>query len=112
MHYPQVLLTVVLKVKVHSLFRVAMSVEGVDPLMAEEQELKGKPEEEAGATMDLAAEVEVSEDLVTWHSGEEYWEEFADPAYANQVEMMSYRAKQSTAEAPKLFMRVRVVYAP
>jgi hypothetical protein len=56
--------------------------------------------------------VEVSDDLVTWHSGDEWWEPYAAPEYANQLETVCYRARQSVSDTPQLFMRVRVVYAP
>jgi len=56
--------------------------------------------------------VEVSEDLVTWHSGDQWWEPYAAPEYANQLEMVCYRARQSVSDTPQLYMRVRVVYSP
>ncbi len=56
--------------------------------------------------------VEVSDDLVTWHSGDEWWEPYAAPEYANQLETVCYRARQAAGDTPRLFMRVRVLYAP
>ncbi len=56
--------------------------------------------------------VEVSDDLVTWHSGDQWWEQFTAPEHANDVEIVSYRSKQTVSDTPKLFMRVRVAYAP
>ena len=56
--------------------------------------------------------VEVSDDLVTWHSGDAWWEPYAAPEYSNQLETVCYRARQSMSDTPQLFMRVRVVYAP
>jgi hypothetical protein len=56
--------------------------------------------------------VEVSEDLVTWRTGEQWWEPYAAPEFADQVETVCYRARQSVNDTPKLFMRVRTVFAP
>lgn len=61
---------------------------------------------------DVQYVVEVSDDLVAWHSGDQWWEPYAAPEYTNQVEMVSYRTRQSVSATPRLFMRVRVVYAP
>jgi hypothetical protein len=61
---------------------------------------------------DVQYAVDVSEDLVSWHSGENDWEQFVAPEYAGDVEMVCYRARNSGATTPKLFMRVRVLYAP
>jgi hypothetical protein len=56
--------------------------------------------------------VEVSDDLVTWHSGDQWWEQYAAPEHANEIETVCYRSRQAVSETPNLFMRVRVVYAP
>jgi hypothetical protein len=56
--------------------------------------------------------VEVSDDLVTWHSGDQWWEDYAAPEYASQIETVCYRSRQAVSETPKLFMRVRVIYSP
>jgi hypothetical protein len=64
------------------------------------------------ALSDVRHVVEVSDDLVTWHSGENFWSEFAAPEHTGNPEMVSFRATQSVAETTKLFMRVRVIYTP
>lgn len=56
--------------------------------------------------------VEVSDDLVTWHSGDTWWERFDTPEHANDLETVRYRTRQSMSDTPRLFMRVRVVYNP
>lgn len=64
------------------------------------------------ARNDVRHIVEVSDDLVTWYSGENFWTEFAVPEHAGNPEMVSFRATQSVSEHAKFFMRVRVIYAP
>jgi hypothetical protein len=64
------------------------------------------------ALSDVRHLVEVSDDLVTWHSGESFWTEFSAPEHAGNPEIVSFRAGQPVAEAAKLFMRVRVIYTP
>ena len=61
---------------------------------------------------DVAYAVEVSEDLVTWHSGDAYVEPVNAPDFANQPEMASYRVKRTMSQDRTMFMRVRVTYQP
>ena len=64
------------------------------------------------ALTDVQYRVEVSEDLVTWHEGAGYAEEFIAPEYVGQPEMAGYRASKSAVEAPRQFMRVSVIHTP
>lgn len=64
------------------------------------------------AVTDVQYAVEVSPDLVTWQAGTNYWETFTAPEFASDPQMMGYRARQTMTEMPRLFMRVRLDYAP
>jgi hypothetical protein len=64
------------------------------------------------ALSDVRHVVEVSDDLVTWHSGESFWTEFSMPEHTGNPEIVSFRAARSVSETAKLFMRVRVIYTP
>ena len=61
---------------------------------------------------DLQYLVEVSEDLQRWDSGPLHVEATTLPEHAGQPDMAGFRAKRTRAEAPRLFMRVRVTYVP
>ena len=61
---------------------------------------------------DVQYAIEVSEDLVTWHAGDNYVEPFHAPELASQPETAAYRVKRSISEARTMFMRVRPVYVP
>jgi len=64
------------------------------------------------SVIDVGYEVEISDDLVTWHSGDAYVERVSAPEFANQPEMTSYRIKRTISEDRTMFMRVRVTYQP
>jgi len=61
---------------------------------------------------DVQYAIEVSEDLVTWHAGENYVKPFTSPELANQPETAAYRVERSINEGRTMFMRVRPVYVP
>ena len=61
---------------------------------------------------DVQYAVEISEDLVAWHSGDGYVEPFTAPELANQPETLCYGVKRSISQSQTMFMRVRVIYAP
>lgn len=56
--------------------------------------------------------VEVSDDLVTWRNSADLLETLAAPGHADEPEMVCNRAKRTTADAPRQYMRLRAVYTP
>jgi hypothetical protein len=61
---------------------------------------------------DVRYVVEVSDDLVTWHSSPARVEEISPAEHAGDPGVTSHRALPPMEEAQKLFMRLRVVYEP
>ena len=60
------------------------------------------------AATDLEYLVEVSSDLVTWHSGSQHVEEITVPEFASQPEMVCVRDRTPAESAARRFIRVRV----
>ncbi len=64
------------------------------------------------AVTDVQYVVEVSNDLVNWSADAGELEQFFPAEYSSQPETVCYRLKQTVTDAPKQFLRVRVVYTP
>jgi hypothetical protein len=63
----------------------------------------------SAAITDVQYVVELSNDLITWTSRPDDIEQFVQPQYGSDAQMVSFRSRNSP---PMQFMRVRALYAP